>query len=88
MDINESRIKDIIEEHVENTISTIEIIRKYFGSYEKNTGTPGSLSENADFGRKLKEMADTLGIVEIASKTPQKDDNGERTSCSIWQIIK
>ena len=87
IDISLDRIHNCIQEINKSEFTTAEVIRKYFGRFCSNIGTPAIYSFNAQFGALLKRNATRLGITEIASSESIQDDHGHNTSTSRWQLI-
>ncbi len=85
IDISLSRISNCIREINRSEFTTAEVIKKYFGRFCSNIGTPARYSFNAQFGALLKRNEEILGITEIASNESIKDDHGHKTSTSRWK---
>lgn len=69
-----------------DSVLTNAIIREYQGSYH-NAKTSPQKSWNAQYGRFLKENTRQLNIREIEKTVSTKDDNGNPTTCSIWELL-
>lgn len=67
-------------------ILTVDLIRKYQGNYY-NANTSPRKSWNSRFGEFLKKNQKALGIKEAARDVNTHDDNGNKTSCSKWEIL-
>ena len=67
-------------------VFTIDIIREQKGIY-RNDKTNAYKSYNANFGKFLKAHSAKLGIKEIRSGVKVKDDFGNKTSSSEWEIL-
>lgn len=89
--IDMEAVKKIIEEIGANQkkISTIDVIRKYLGSYRNNSIEYIALlyTFNSQFGRLLKNNMSGLNIKEVESGVDAKDDDGKKTTTSIWKAI-
>jgi len=87
IDISLGRIRNCIQEIDRSEFTTAEVIKKYFGRFCSNIGTPATYSFNAQFGALLKRNESQLGITEIASNEAIEDDHGHHTSTSRWKLI-
>jgi len=86
IDISVERVRNCIQELNRNEFTTADIIRKYFGRFCSNIGTPATYSFNAQFGALLKRNESKLGITEIARNEAIKDDHDHNTTTSRWKI--
>lgn len=86
IDISLERVRDCIEKLDSDEFTTADVIRKYFGRFCSNIGTPAIYSFNAQFGALLKRNESQLGVTEIASDEAVKDDHGHNTTTSRWKI--
>jgi|GEM_PF-5004679 len=68
------------------TFSTIYLIREQWGSYHCNNCEILRKSINVNIGLFLDENKAELKIKKIKSRHPEKDDNGNKTSCAVWKI--
>jgi hypothetical protein len=87
IDISLDRIRNCIQEINRSEFTTAEVIKKYFGRFCSNIGTPATYSFNAQFGALLKRNETLLDIIEIASNESIKDDHEHNTSTSRWKLI-
>jgi hypothetical protein len=81
------RITTIINEKMNNTFTTADILREYSGGFYSNIDTPASYSFNAQFGKLLKRNEKKLQIKEVSSKVYVIDDNGHKTKTSKWGLV-
>ena len=86
IDISLERVRNSIQKLDRNEFTTADVIRKYFGRFCSNIGTPATYSFNAQFGALLKRNESQLGITEIASNEAIKDDHDHNTTTSRWKI--
>lgn len=86
IDISLERVRNCIQKLNRKEFTTADIIRKYFGRFCSNIGTPATYSFNAQFGTLLKRNESNLGITEIARNEAIKDDHGHNTTTSRWKI--
>lgn len=83
------KVTEIIDEFKrenKETFLTSEVIKKQIGKYISDNCQPND-AFNANFGKFLKNNENVLGIKEIAKKVSIKDDCGNETCCSKWQIL-
>ncbi|PKH61688.1 hypothetical protein CXF83_08525 [Shewanella sp. Choline-02u-19] len=66
--------------------STINILELYQGGFHSNKGIPASISFNANFGKWLQRNSSVLEIKEQDANQAAVDNNGRKTTCSIWAI--
>ena len=83
-DINE--ITNKLKLNGQKEVLTVDIIRAHQGNYH-NANTSPEKSWNAKFGKFLKDNQVSLGLHEIKKDVNTSDDNGNPTSCSIWEIL-
>jgi hypothetical protein len=86
INISVERVRNCIQALNRKEFTTADIIRKYFGRFCSNIGTPAIYSFNAQFGALLKRNESELGIVEITRNEAIKDDHGHNTTTSRWKI--
>lgn len=79
------RIKIIIEK-MDRPFTTADILREYSGGFHSNIDTPAFYSFNSQFGKLLKRNECKLKIKETRSTVSTKDDNGNKTSTSEWEL--
>lgn len=83
--VNIDEVKEIISDFKLSGMGnffTSDIIKKYTGSFEKNSCTPAAHSFNANFGKLLKQDEGYFRIKEIRKSASTKDDSGESTHSS------
>lgn len=86
IEVSLDRIKIIIDEKMSRTFTTADILREYSGGFYSNISTPAVYSFNAQFGKLLKRNESKLQIKETRPKVPIKDDNGNNTKTSKWEL--
>jgi hypothetical protein len=86
IDVSLDRVRNCIHKLDRNEFTTADVIRKYFGRFCSNIGTPATYSFNAQFGALLKRNESQLGIIEISSNEAIKDDHDHNTTTSRWKI--
>jgi hypothetical protein len=89
--INMEVVKGIIDEISANhkEFSTIDVIRKYLGNYRNNSikYVAPKFTFNSQFGKLLKDNMGDLNIEEVEDNVDTKDDDGKKTTTSIWKTI-
>ncbi len=69
------------------TFTTVDVLRKYYGRFHSNSGTSPARSPNAEFGKFLMNNATILKIAKIRAGVRIKDDKGRQTSTTEWKLI-
>ena len=93
IEINDSRLIQIIREFEFNEFTTVDLLEAYQGAYYPNIGTSVSDSFNAQFGKYLSDNHERLGIEKaelVERKVPVEviqDGNVSRrfTTCQKWR---
>lgn len=85
IEVSIPRIQEIINDFGSAEFTTADVLRGYSGGFYSNVGTPAYYSFNAQFGKLLQKNSATLEISEVQSNVTIPDDNGHKTSTSIWR---
>ncbi|MFZ1320009.1 MAG: hypothetical protein WAT71_00485 [Ignavibacteria bacterium] len=86
LDKNIKRVLKDFKDKGINRVFTIDIIRELNGVY-KNENTSAYHSSNARFGKYIKSRSSDFRIREINSGVKVKDDFGNKTSSSEWELM-